>query len=152
MISPSLSPGFGSSPLSPQQIRRLSPTALAYLGDAIYELHVRQQFLFPPQRVERYHRQVVNRVRGEAQAQILSALMPHLSPEELGIIRWGRNGARRSPRNLSLDTYRQATGFETLLGYLHLTQPNRLQQVLALADGFAQNIPPGSDPEEVSPS
>ena len=127
--------------LSLAQIRRLSPAALAYLGDAIYELYVRQHYLFPPQRLDRFHRQVVNRVRGEAQAQLLNALLPHLSPQEQEIVRWGQNGAKRSPRNLSIADYRQATGFETLLGYLHLTQPQRLQEILTLTDTLVQDHP-----------
>lgn len=135
--------------LTPQQIRRLSPTALAYLGDAVYELHVRQHHLFPPQRIEPFHRQVVARVRGEAQAQTLEALIPHLTPEELEIVRWGRNGAKRSPRHLSIHTYRQATGFEALLGYLHLTQPQRLQEVLLLTDPVSP-IPGQDRPESQS--
>ncbi len=127
--------------LSPAQIRRLSPAALAYLGDAIYELHVRQHYLFPPQRLDRFHRQVVDRVRGEAQAQILTALLPHLSPQEQEIVRWGQNGAKRPPRHLSIETYRRATGFEALLGYLHLTQPQRLQEILAFTDVLGSEPP-----------
>lgn len=141
------------APLTLPQIRRLSPTALAYLGDAVYELHVRQHHLFPPQRIERYHRQVVQRVRGEAQAQILALLWSHLTSEEQALVRWGRNGARRSPRQLALETYRQATGFEALVGYLHLTQPQRLQEVLALTDtltALSPSDPPQTDPESLS--
>lgn len=138
----------GSLTLTPQQIRRLSPTALAYLGDAVYELHVRQHYLFPPQRIEQFHRQVVERVRGEAQARILTALTPHLTLEELEIVRWGRNGAKRLPRNLPIEIYRQATGLEALLGYLHLTQPQRLQEVLWLTDHLLSE----SNPEELPPA
>jgi ribonuclease-3 family protein len=116
------------------QVRQLSPAALAYLGDAIYEVHVRQQLLFPPCRSEVYHQRVVRRVRGSAQAETLVILLPHLTEQELEIVRWGRNGCGRSPKHLSPQQYQQASGFETLVGYLHLTQPQRLQEILALAD------------------
>jgi ribonuclease-3 family protein len=121
-----------------EQIRRLSPVALAYLGDALYEVHVRSHYLFPPQRIEGYHQQVVARVRGSAQAALLQALLPYLSEEEQSIIRWGSNGSGRPPRNLTPSLYRQASGFETLLGYLYLSCPQRLQEILTLTDRLTE--------------
>lgn len=121
------------------QLRRLSPNALAYLGDAIYELHVRQLYLYPPQRIEQYHKQVVQRVRGSSQAQTLLALQPHLTPAELDLVRRGQNGSGKPPRNLTPTEYRQASGFETLIGYLYLSDPHRLQEILALTDAMAQD-------------
>ncbi|MGF1514561.1 MAG: Mini-ribonuclease 3 [Elainellaceae cyanobacterium] len=109
---------------------QLSPTALAYIGDAVYELHVRMRYLHPPQRIQAYHRRVVEQVRAEAQAQHLQQLLPHLTPEEKDVIRRGRNSASNPPKRASLDTYRRATGFEALIGYLHLTYPQRLQEIL----------------------
>jgi len=129
-----------SERLSLTEIRRLSPAALAYLGDAIYELHVRRQRLFPPDRLERYHQQVVKRVRSSAQAKLLLALLPYLSPEEQAIVRWGRNGCGRPPRHLSLVDYQNASGLETILGYLYLTNPDRLRSILALTDVLAETI------------
>lgn len=129
-----------SERLSPAEIRRLSPSALAYLGDAIYELHVRRQQLFPPDRLERYHQQVVTRVRGSAQAKLLLALLPYLSPEEQEIVRWGRNGCGRPPRHLPLADYQNASGLETILGYLYLTNPERLRQILDLTDVLAETV------------
>ncbi|MGY2945977.1 ribonuclease III domain-containing protein [Thermostichus sp. OS-CIW-29] len=122
------------------EIRRLSPAALAYLGDAIYELHVRRQRLFPPDRLERYHQQVVRRVRGSAQAKLLLALLPHLNPEEQEIVRWGRNGCGRPPRHLPLADYQNASGLETVLGYLYLANPERLRHILALTDVLAETL------------
>ncbi len=123
-----------SPALTLEQVRRLTPAALAYLGDAIYELYVRRQLLFPPQRADAYHRQVVQRVRASAQAQALQTLIPHLSETEAEIVRRGRNGCGRPPRHLPADQYQQASGFETLLGYLYLTDPPRLLQILSLVD------------------
>ncbi|ABC98513.1 ribonuclease III family protein [Thermostichus sp. MS-CIW-21] len=132
-----------SASFSLAEIGRLSPAALAYLGDAIYELHVRRQQLFPPTRPELYHRQVVRRVRGSAQARLLLALLPYLSPEEREIVRWGRNGCGRPPRHLPLADYQNASGLETILGYLYLTDPERLRHILALTDVLAKTIGEG---------
>lgn len=111
-------------------LRQISPAALAYLGDAVYELHVRMQYLLPPKRVQLYHDQVVAAVRAEAQANYLSSLQPNLSEQELDIVKRGRNAAARGPKRLNPEIYQQATSLETLLGYLYLTDPQRLAEVL----------------------
>ncbi|NJL82901.1 MAG: ribonuclease III [Chloroflexaceae bacterium] len=120
-----------SVPLAKGELERLSPTSLAYLGDAVYELFVRGAFLLPPKRISDYHDLVVACVRAESQALFLKRLEPHLNSSEREIVRRGRNAASRRPRRLSLELYQQATGFETLLGYLFLQDPQRLQQLLA---------------------
>lgn len=126
--------GLPAPPLLPAQLKQLSPAALAYLGDAVYELHVRNFFLFPPRRQVEYHRLVVAWVRAEAQAQLLESLAEHLTSTELEIVRQGRNAATGGPKRLSAAIYQQATGLETLLGYLYISNPSRLADVFALLD------------------
>ena len=111
-------------------LRQVSPAALAHLGDAVYELHVRMQYLLPPKRIQLYHDQVVAAVRAEAQANYLSSLQPSLSEQELDIVKRGRNAAARGPKRLNPEIYQQATSLETLLGYLYLTDPPRLAEIL----------------------
>ena len=118
--------------LQPQQVQSISPVALAYIGDAVFELYVRMQFLWPPQRIQVFHQQVVNQVKAEQQADYLQELMPHLSDVEADIVRRGRNATSKSPRRLSAKIYRQATAFETLVGYLYITDQTRLQELLTL--------------------
>jgi len=113
------------------QIERLSPIALAYIGDAVFELHVRTIFLMPPKRMADYHDQVVTQVRAESQATHLAVIAPFLTDTEKDILRRGRNACVTKPRRLSRHTYQQATGLEALVGYLHLTNPQRLQELLA---------------------
>ena len=120
--------------LSPADIKRLSPSALAYLGDAVYELHMRTHYLMPPKRSRDYHHQVVAQVRAESQARHLHSLEPHLTEVELEISKRGRNGATGCPRRLDPEIYQQATSLETLIGYLYLTDPQRLHQLLAQLD------------------
>lgn len=121
-------------PLSMVQLQRLSPAALAYLGDAVYELFIRRCYLIPPKRLQLYHQEVVAQVRAEAQAQHLQSLTPHLSPVELEIVKRGRNAATGRPKRIEAEIYQQATSLETLLGYLYLTDRERLTQILALLD------------------
>jgi ribonuclease-3 family protein len=117
-------------PISQAQVQQISPSALAYLGDAIYELYVRMFFLWPQQRPETYHRLVVAQVRAETQALHLRSLTPHLRSNELEIIRRGRNAASGRPKRLNPEIYQQATSLETLVGYLYLTDYPRLTELL----------------------
>ncbi len=116
------------------QIERLSPIALAYIGDAVFELYVRTKFLTPPKRMAAYHSQVVTQVRAETQATHLSTLLPYLNDSEKEILRRGRNASTTKPRRLSRQIYQRATSLEVLIGYLYLTNPQRLQELLAKLD------------------
>ena len=116
--------------LSQSQLQQLSPTALAYLGDAVYELYIRRYYLLPPQKAENYHRLVVAQVRAEKQAQMLHLLDPYLNNNELEIVRRGRNAATGRPKRVEPQIYRQATSLETLIGYLYLTDTERLSELL----------------------
>jgi ribonuclease-3 family protein len=73
----------------------------------------------------------VAQVRAEAQAQHLRTLTPHLTSTELEILRRGRNAATGRPKRLDAEIYQQATSLETLIGYLYLTDPQRLTLLLA---------------------
>lgn len=125
--SPSRTPGAG---LAPGAIARLSPTALAYIGDAVYELHIRSQFLFPPQRQQAYHQKVVAQVKAEQQALTLVALEPLLTEDEKNWVRRGRNSVSKRSRHNNPVAYQNATGLETLIGYLFLVTPERLATLL----------------------
>lgn len=116
------------------QIQQVSPASLAYLGDAVYELYMRTCYLLPARRPSDYHHQVVAQVRAESQANHLRSLQPHLTELELDILRRGRNAATVTSRRLAPKIYQQATSLETLMGYLFLTNPQRLTQLLALLE------------------
>ena len=117
-------------PVSSSQLQQISPGALAYLGDAVYELYVRSHYLLPPQRPQAYHRLVVAQVRAEAQALHLRSLTPYLNKTELEVVRRGRNATTGHPRRVDPEIYQQATSLETLMGYLYLTDSCRLTQLL----------------------
>ncbi len=128
-------------PLAPAQLRALSPQALAYVGDAVYELFVRGCYLYPPRAIQTFHQQVVGQVRAEQQAAALAQLEPHLTPAEAAICKWGRNAAPGGRRG-SAAVYGQATAFETLLGYLYLSTPERLVDLLGYLTPQADLSPP----------
>lgn len=125
-----LHPGMATS----AEIERLSPAAWAYLGDAVYELHVRTFYLVPPKRLQTYHELVVGQVRAETQARHLRSISPYLNPTELAIVKRGRNAAAGRSKRADPEIYQQASSLETLVGYLYLTDPERLTELLALLE------------------
>jgi ribonuclease-3 family protein len=111
----------------------LGPLQLAWLGDAVWELHHRLRHCRQPGRSGALHRAVVAEVRADAQAAALAVLERDglLTPEELELVRKGRNRAGRGPRKGEAGIYGRATGFETMVGWLFLQDPSRLAQLLA---------------------
>ena len=120
--------GLNSGAVSP--LEQLSPVSLAYIGDAVYELYVRTHYLLPPKKIADYHQAVVSQVRAETQATHLRSLKSYLTESELEVLRRGRNSAIGKPRRLSPKLYQEATSLETLIGYLYLHNPERLQELL----------------------
>nr|OEJ79846.1 hypothetical protein A5482_08695 [Cyanobacterium sp. IPPAS B-1200] len=112
-------------------LKQISPISLAYIGDAIYELHVRTHYLVPCLKIADHHHKVVHQVRAESQAKHLQSIYPLLDEEERIWVKRGRNSVKKSPRKLAPGIYQQATGFETLLGYLYINKPSRLDYILS---------------------
>lgn len=111
----------------------LNPLVLAYIGDAVYEVFVRQYLVsLPNQRPHQLHRRSTSFVSAKAQAKALKSWMPLLSEEETDVVKRGRNAKSGSvPRNADILDYRHSTGFEALVGYLFYTGRNeRLQSLL----------------------
>ncbi len=108
----------------------LGPLQLAWLGDAVWELHQRLRHCGQSRRSRDLHKSVVNQVKAEAQAEALVALEPYLSDQEQDLVRRGRNKAGRGSRRGDAATYAKATGFETMVGWLFLKNPLRLAQLL----------------------
>ena len=122
---------FFASRLTTQQLQAITPTTLAYIGDAVFELYVRSRLLLPAKRIHDYHTQVVGHVKAEQQAQYVSVLVPHLNDVEKEILRRGRNAASGKQRRAHAQHYQQSTGFEALLGFLFLSDRTRLTQLLS---------------------
>ncbi len=114
----------------------VNTTALAYVGDAVYEVEVRRRMLMSrPAHADQLHRRSVGYVRAEAQAAALRSLMEALSPEEADLVRRARNRKSLSrPRNVDPVIYKLSTAFEALIGWLYLSGRNdRLEEILRRA-------------------
>lgn len=108
-------------------LHTLSPLALAFVGDGVYSLMVRERLLAQANRpVNDLHRLAVAEVRAEAQADAARRLLPILTEEETAVFKRGRNAhTARSGAD-----YHNATGLESLFGWLYLS--DRLERVREL--------------------
>ncbi len=108
----------------------LTPLQLAWLGDAVWEVHQRLLLCKKPGRLKDIHSSVVLKVKAEAQANALKKLDLDLTDEEKQLVKRGRNRVGRGSRKIDAAIYAKATGFETLVGWLFLRNPKRLAQIL----------------------
>ena len=115
-----------------QDVRAYSPLALAYIGDAIYDLIIRTVVVGRANRpVAELHRLTVRYVSAEAQSRIVQTLMERFTEEEMSIYRRGKNAKpHTTAKNASAADYMKATGLEAVLGYLYLT--DNMERALAL--------------------
>jgi len=116
------------------QLNAISPIALAYIGDAVFELYVRSQLLHPLKRIRDYHQAVVSQVKAEKQSHYVDVLSDYLTDAEKDIIRRGRNATTGKNRRAKGADYQKATGFEALVGSLYLSDLPRLLMLLRRLD------------------
>ncbi|MGK0552748.1 Mini-ribonuclease 3 [Enterococcus faecalis] len=114
---------------------QLNGLALAYVGDAIYEIYIRDYLVSLGQtKPNTLHRLATHYVSAKAQAFLMQSLIAEkqLTEEEIKIYKRGRNAKSHTfAKNADVSTYRVATGFEALMGYLHLMkQTQRLEELI----------------------
>ncbi len=115
------------------KINLMSPLTWAYIGDAVYELYIREYLVQTTHlKPNNLHKEAIKFVKAKSQAEILEKLNDFLTDEEKEIVRRGRNTQNHHlPKNASLRDYTYATAFEALIGYLYLSkQEERLQEIL----------------------
>ena len=103
-------------------IKMLSPSVLAFVGDAVYTLCVREKLSAVNRPSGELHKLSVEWVNATAQAEAFKKIEPHLGEEELAVFKRGRNfHTGNTPKNSTGGDYHTATGLECLFGYLHLS-------------------------------
>ena len=115
------------------EAREYSPLALAYLGDAVYELAIRTFVMnHGNTQVNKMHKKTAGLVKAEAQANFYKVLEEELTEEEKAVYRRGRNAKSVTmAKHATMKDYRMAPGFEALMGYLYLTeQMERMAELL----------------------
>lgn len=101
---------------------QLSGATLAYIGDAIYEVLVREYLINKGyQKVNNLHKEAIKYTSAVGQNVAIDHIKNDLTENELSIFKRGRNSSGdRKAKNATISEYRQATGLEALFGYLYL--------------------------------
>lgn len=107
-----------------ENIKSINTTALAYLGDAVYEQAVREHLILGGlQDVNRLHKNAIKFVKASAQANIIKTVLPELTEDEERLVKRARNKKPvTKAKNADPLDYRWATAFEAFIGYLHLAE------------------------------
>lgn len=120
----------------------LNGVALAYLGDAYYELSIRKYLLKKGiTNVNKLHKTAILYTAGEKQAFIINQLMllEKLSETEITYFKKGRNQSGPGRKNIEMHLYHHSTGFESMMGYLYLTNIERADEIINLAIEIIEN-------------
>ena len=125
-FAPAAQPAPLTFVVSPASTTSLHPLVLAYVGDSVYELHVRRMLAQNTNgSVHKLHVEATKHARCDSQADVLHSIMDELTEPERDIVRRGRNAhSGYVPKNANVTEYRYATGFEALIGYLYLNDEN----------------------------
>ncbi len=116
-----------------EEIELMSPLTWAYIGDAVYELFIRNKLINETNlKPHKLHIEAIKYVKAKSQAEKLNEIYEFLTDEEKDIVRRGRNTQNHHlPKNSNVQEYMYSTAFEALIGYLYLTkQHTRLTEIL----------------------
>ncbi|HHX55633.1 MAG TPA: ribonuclease III [Clostridiales bacterium] len=113
-------------------VNTLSPLALAFIGDGVYDLVIRTMVVEQGNApVNNMHKKSSDLVKASAQARLYKDIKDELTTNEIAVFKRGRNAKSKTyAKNASKSNYRIATGFEALIGYLYLT--NDFPRILEL--------------------
>ncbi|HEM3499693.1 Mini-ribonuclease 3 [Streptococcus suis] len=125
-------------------VNLINGIALAFEGDAVYSMYIRRHLIFKGlTKPNQLHGEANKYVSAKAQASLISALLEAqlLTEKEEEIYKRGRNAnSHTKAKNADVVTYRMSTGFEAVLGYLHMTeQRERLDELVGWCIEFVEN-------------
>ena len=119
--------------LTTQQLKEISPLVLAFIGDGIHTLYVRNYVVNKNlEKLNDYHKHCAMFCKAKTQSKVLDLLISSLTQEEQEVVRRTRNTKTHNiAKNSNLVEYKKATCFEALIGWLYLTgQNDRLNEIL----------------------
>lgn len=122
--------------------KQLSPLNLAFVGDCVYEMLVRESLVAAANRpVADLNKESVRFVSAKAQTAAYELVKDHLTEEETAVFKRGRNAkVGHSPKSATHGEYHIATGMEALFGYLYLSdRTERLRELFALISDAKNN-------------
>ena len=105
----------------PIDLRETSGIVLAYLGDSVWELYVREFFILKGYNIRNINKHVVESVNAKTQSRILRDIFDEVDEKYKQLINRSKNGNIKTfPRSCTVMEYREATGFEAYIGALYI--------------------------------
>lgn len=102
-------------------LRETSGVVLAYLGDSVWELYVREYFILKGYNIRNLNKNVVKSVNAKTQSRILRDILDDVDEKYRSVINRSKNGNIKTfPRSCTVMEYREATGFEAYIGALYI--------------------------------
>ena len=123
------------APISEKEALYMNALTLAYIGDAVHTLYVREGLIHDgDKKIDELHKLASSVVNATMQARLAEKLFDSMTEQEQSVYLRGRNSSlHHRAKNQSAGDYRKATGFEAVLGYLYLTgQTEHLKYMLEL--------------------
>lgn len=120
--------------MSELQINELPIRSYAYIGDAVYEVFVREKTIFLVSKPDKLHNITSSVVKAEFHAEILGKMQDFLTEEEKEIVRRARNLSVTTARRTNQVLHRLSTAFEAIVGYLYLHDKNRLKALFSFIE------------------
>ena len=116
-------------------VNLINGIALAFEGDAVYSMYIRRHLIFQGlTKPNQLHREATKYVSAKAHANLISLMLEEgiLTDKEEDIYKRGRNAnSHTKAKNTDIVTYRMSTGFEAVMGYLHMTEAiERLEEMI----------------------
>ena len=115
-------------------MNKLNIKNYAHLGDALWEVFIRERTVFMTGNLPRLHKLTVSFVNAKFQSEMLEKIMPLLTDFEKELAKRGGNIKTSSLRKIDRNLHRLATEFEVLLGYLYLHEKNRYNEILSVIE------------------
>ena len=128
---------FNNLTLTENEIKALSSISLAFVGDAVYSLYVRQKLLkAKDEKAGALNKKSASIVCATSQAKLVEKLLKEFTEEELSVFKRARNTKKGTrAKNASVSDYNKSTGFEAVIGYLYLLEKyERLNYLLNLGE------------------
>lgn len=108
----------------------------AHIGDAVYEVFIRERTILLTSNLKKLHQYTVHYVNASFQTELLEKITPSLTEQELELSRRARNIPTSSSRRIDRALHSSATSLEVVLGYNYVHNKNRYTELCSLMEGF----------------
>lgn len=122
--------------ISKEKANNINPIVLAFVGDAVYSLYIREKLAFSHDaKAHQLNKLATKSVKATAQAEFIKKIMPILTEEEVAVYKRARNAKKTTrAKSATVAEYNMSTGFEALIGYLYVTGQEERMDIL-LSEG-----------------